>query len=93
MHPSSIADLAGFASLPAEPAPARRLSDDQRSLIQAVKALNGANLFGEDNELTFILDRASRQAIVRIVNKKTREVVEQIPAEYVVRMAAEMKRD
>jgi uncharacterized FlaG/YvyC family protein len=42
-------------------------------------------LFGHDNELTFVLDRASRRAVVRIVNRDTHEVIQQIPAEYVLR--------
>ena len=69
---------------------------DQRAQIQAVKAavktLNDANQdhkFGPDNELTFFLDRASRQAVVRIVNRDTGEVVQQIPNKQVLRMAEE----
>jgi len=71
-------------------------SPDQRAQIQAVKAavktLNDApkdEKFGPDNELTFFLDRASRQAVVRIVNRNTGEVVQQIPNERVLRMAEE----
>lgn len=60
---------------------------DQRELIQAVKAVNAASLFGNDNELTFIFDRSSRRAVVRIVNKETGEVVRQIPSETVLRFA------
>ena len=80
------APVAGEASAP-KPVPA-----EQRTLIQAVKAVNAADLFGQDNELTFVLDRNSRSAVARVVNKKTHQVVEQIPAEYVLRMAEELKR-
>lgn len=61
----------------------------QRELIQAVKALNGTELFGYDSELTFVFDRESRKALVRVVDKRTREVILQIPAEEVLRMAKE----
>jgi len=57
-----------------------------------VKAVNAVELFGQNNELTFIMDRATRRAVVRIVDRKSGEVVEQIPAEYVLRMAEELKR-
>ena len=80
------------APVPAEPASPRPSTEDQRTLIQAVKAVNATEMFGQENELTFFLDRASRRAVARIVNKKTREVVQQIPAEYVLRMAEEIKR-
>jgi len=65
------------------------LATEQRQLIQAVKALNASSLFGEDRELTFILDRASHRTLVRLVDRETRKVVLQIPAEYVIRLAQE----
>ena len=46
-----------------------------------MKAVNTSGALGTDNELTYILDRASRQAVARIVNRKTGEVIEQIPSE------------
>jgi uncharacterized FlaG/YvyC family protein len=63
----------------------------QRQLIQAVKAVNGAELYGQDSELTFVFDRQTHKPLVRIVNKSTREVMMQIPPEYVLRMAEEAK--
>ncbi|MSV35606.1 MAG: hypothetical protein EXQ47_08425 [Bryobacterales bacterium] len=62
---------------------------DQRALIQAVKAVNATALFGQDHELSFVLDRNTRQVVVRVVNSDTREVVRQIPAEYILRLAEE----
>ena len=70
----------------------RPISDEQRSLIQAVKAVNASEMLGQDNELTFVFKRGVREAIVRIINRQTGEVVQQIPSEYVLRMAEEMKR-
>jgi uncharacterized FlaG/YvyC family protein len=75
-----------------EPHVTRQDAEEQRKLIHAVKAVNATDLFGQDNELTFVLDRNTRRAVVRIVNRETREVVEQIPSEYVLRMAEELKR-
>ena len=89
---SSINNLAAQVSAPAEPGAIRTLTDEQRNLIQAVKAVNASEMLGQDNELTFVLDHASRRAVTRIVNKQTGEVVEQIPAEYVLRMAEEISR-
>jgi len=92
MDVSSINPLAANLGAHAEPAAPRLPVEDQRALIQAVHAVNAAELFGQNNELTFILDRAARRAVVRIVNRETHEVVDQIPAEYVLRMAEELKR-
>jgi uncharacterized FlaG/YvyC family protein len=48
---------------------------------------------GENNELTFVLDRNTRKAVVRVVNRQTGDLVFQIPPEYVLRMAQELKRN
>ena len=92
MDISSINNLTQHVSAPAEPNAPRPVSQDQRTLIQAVKAVNASEMLGQQNELTFIMDRTSRRALVRIVNRKTGELVEQIPPEYVLRMAEELKR-
>lgn len=86
-----VGNLTAVAAVPAQSAP-QPLTDEQRSVIQAVKAVNAAELFGEDNELTFILDRASNRPALRIVSKSTHEVVAQIPAESVLQLAEELKR-
>ncbi|HEY7335279.1 MAG TPA: flagellar protein FlaG [Bryobacteraceae bacterium] len=88
---SSINSLAAQLSTPSEPVTPRQL-EEQRSLVQAIKAVNASEMLGQDNELTFVLDRAARRAVARIVNKQTGEVVDQIPAEYVLRMAEELNR-
>jgi uncharacterized FlaG/YvyC family protein len=65
------------------------LSAEQRNLIQAVKAINSAELFGQNSELTFVFDRDTRRTLVRVVDRSTHEVVMQIPAERVLEMAKE----
>ena len=92
MNISSINTVTSMVATEVDTARARPVSQDQRTLIQAVKAVNASGTLGQDNELTFILDRATRQAVVRIVSRKTGEVVDQIPAEYVLHMAEELKR-
>ncbi len=65
---------------------------DQRNLIQAVKRVNPAELFGDNSELTFVFDRDSRKTLVRVIDRTTQEVLMQIPAERVVQMAREANR-
>ena len=62
-----------------------------RDIIQAVKALNATEMFGQDNELVFQMDRQARRMVVQIVNSKTKEVLSQIPAEYVLRLNEDLK--
>jgi flagellar protein FlaG len=87
----NISSIGGPVSAPVEPAPARQLTDQQRSVVQAVKAVNSANLFGQNSQLTYVVDPASKRVVVRIVDRETGKLVEQIPAEYVLRLAEEVK--
>jgi flagellar protein FlaG len=64
---------------------------EDRQIIKAVKALNATELFGQNSELTFVLDRDTRRPLVRIVDRETREVIRQIPPEYALRMAEDFK--
>jgi len=87
----NISSIGNQIGVPAELSSPQPVSEDQRTLVQAVKAVNAAELFGQDNELTFILDRQSKRMLTRIVNRNTGDVVMQIPPEYVVRLAEEIK--
>jgi flagellar protein FlaG len=70
-------------------APAERRVD-RPELIQAVRAVNESAMFGDEYELTFSMDRGSRRTLLQLVNRETREVVRQIPPEYVIRAAREL---
>jgi uncharacterized FlaG/YvyC family protein len=59
-------------------------------LPQAVKAVNAAKLFGQDAELSFVMDREAKRLVVRLVNRDTRKVIRQVPAEEVLRTAEEL---
>ena len=63
----------------------------QRSLMQAVKAVNAAQALGSDRELTFAIDRQTRRVVVRIVDSSTGEILDQIPDEQVRQLAEKLK--
>ena len=66
----------------------------RRDVIQAVKALQKADQPGfnsQHHEMTYAIDRASRKAVLKIVNRETQEVVLQIPSEEVIRLADMVK--
>ena len=75
------------------PAPAVTLDKaaEKREVVQAVKAVNGAEMFGPENELRFQKDPETNRFVVRVVNRKTREVISQVPEEYVLRLAQDLK--
>lgn len=68
-------------------APAPAEAAERRELVKAVRAVNDVQLLGERNELTFSVDRETGKAVLRIVNRETREVVQQIPNEEALRLS------
>jgi flagellar protein FlaG len=78
------------------PAAAAATSPDQaaqgREVVQAVKALNETEMFGQDNQLEFQRDQASRRMVIRVINRKTNEVISQVPPEYVLRLAQDLQK-
>ena len=85
MNVSSIGSQNNASS---SPTPA---SAEQRAAIQTVKAIDPQELFGEDSEFRYIFDRKLQEMIVRVIDQKTGDVKLQIPAEYLVQLAEEMK--
>ena len=76
----------------AEPVAPVDSAAEAREVVQAIKALNGTEMFGSENELRFQRDLSTQRMVVRLVNRKTREVVTQVPAEYVLRLAQDRER-
>jgi len=65
---------------------------ENRQVVQAVKAVNGTEMFGPENELSFQKDPETHRFVVRVINRKTREVLSQVPEEYVLRLAEDLKK-
>ena len=65
---------------------------EQRGLIEAVALINKSELLGQDKEMTFQMDRDTGRPVIRVVNRQTREVVQQIPAEYVLNVAKALEQ-
>jgi uncharacterized FlaG/YvyC family protein len=78
---------------PHAPAPTATVDKavEQREVIQAVKAINGTEMFGPENQLNFQRDAATGRMVVKVVNRKTRKVVSQVPSEAVLRLAVGIK--
>ncbi|MCL4795998.1 MAG: flagellar protein FlaG [Bryobacteraceae bacterium] len=64
---------------------------EQQQLIKAVEAVNEAQLFGESTELTFTFDRHTNKLILQLIDRETREIVRQIPPEFLLRLAEDLR--
>lgn len=65
----------------------RQLATERRELVKAIKAIDAIELFGENYELTFVMDRDTHRPLLRIIDRQTREVIRQLPAEDTLRLA------
>jgi uncharacterized FlaG/YvyC family protein len=77
-------------------AAAVRTSEDasQRAkLVQAVKVVNESKTLGENNELTFVLDRATGRTLTRVIDRNTQEVVLQLPLDSVLTLAEQLRQN
>jgi flagellar protein FlaG len=64
----------------------------QSRLVQAVKSVNQSGIFGNSDELSFSVDQSTRRPVIRLINKDTKEVIRQMPPEYVLRLSEDSAR-
>lgn len=60
---------------------------ENRELIRMVKEVDAPELFGQDSELVFARDQDTQRMVVRVVNRRTDQVVMQLPPDYILRLA------
>ena len=70
--------------------PAERQS--LRDVLNSVRSLNEAGVAGEGREIAFSIDRVTRLPVVKVVDVNSKEVVVQWPADYVLRLAANLEK-
>ena len=63
------------------------IAAQNRELIQAVRSINATEHFGMESALTFTMDRKTLKPVIRVINSKTKEVIQQLPPEYVLELA------
>lgn len=96
MAQNSITPVQGLASaaLPTAP-PAIPTSEERalnRSVSAAVQTVNDAGYPGEGREVTFSLDQATKQPVIKVVDTLTKEVIQQWPPEYLHQLAADAQK-
>jgi len=61
-----------------------------RDVVKAVQALNKAEMFGAGYELSFSLDGRTQEAIIRIVDKTTRQAIAQVLPPHVLSLLEQL---
>jgi uncharacterized FlaG/YvyC family protein len=88
-------DVTSLNRTPALPATAPvapvEIAAENREVVRAVQALNASEMLGHD-ELVFQRDQKTQRMLVQVVDRKTKEVVSQVPPEYILSLAAELPK-
>ncbi len=61
---------------------------ESRELARAVRKLNDAAVLPDSRELSMSIDPKTKIPVVRVLDAVTHEVLDQLPAEYVLRVTA-----
>lgn len=80
----------GRAVSPQAAAVSADAASQRRPLLQAIKSVNQSGTLGR-NQLVFLVDSQTHRPIIRVEDRETHEVVLQIPPEYVLRLAQNLK--
>ncbi len=66
----------------------QKLPATQKRLEQAVERVNRAEAFGSGKEVRFAVDDVTKRFVMQVVDRETREVIQQLPPRQVMRVAA-----
>jgi flagellar protein FlaG len=94
MDVSSISLLGLHQAATQNPGPTYTADEraEQSRLVQAVRAVNESGIFGSSDELQFSIDQSTKRPVIKLIDKDTRQVVRQIPPEYILRLAEDTDR-
>ena len=85
-----ITALQGVAPTPAPVPSGTEHAAENREIVTAIKSINATELAGSNSELTFVFERFTGRPLIRLVDRTTRNVIQQIPPEYMLRWAEEI---
>lgn len=89
MSTSSIQPVGySLPSVPSVPVSVQEAAE-RRKVMQAAKAVNESGVLGQ-NQLVFLVDRATHRSIIRVEDRDTHAVIFQAPPEYVLRLAEDL---
>ncbi len=57
-----------------------------RELVAALEALGGTNVIAQGREIAFLFEQRAGRTVIRIIDRATGDVIQQLPAAYVVRL-------
>ena len=89
----SGATLSNISLPEAQPAVAAQNRARTQAVAAAVRTINESGIVGPDRQVTFSTDAATRELVVRVVDKQSKEGLGQGPAEYARKLAREYRKE
>src|SRR5690348_5048477 len=88
--PVNRADL----SVPlASPTTSLDWTTNDRQIVSAVQWLKQAEWLGQERELTYLRDPKTGHFIIKILDRQTGDVIDQIPPETILRLVTELQAE
>jgi uncharacterized FlaG/YvyC family protein len=88
--PVSATASAATANPTTKPGVNQETATARRALATAARVVNASEVLGQQNELVFSLDPTSHRIVAQIVDRETKQLVEQVPPEYILKIAQEL---
>ena len=64
-----------------------------QALVSAVQSLNQSGIAGAGREVTYSTDSATKQLVIQVVDRQSKEVIVQWPSDYALQMAQEFQKE
>jgi uncharacterized FlaG/YvyC family protein len=66
--------------------------DPTTQIIHAIRQLNKAEFMGDGRELKFTRDEETQRPVIKIVNRETGEVIDEVPPQNILHMLADLDK-
>jgi uncharacterized FlaG/YvyC family protein len=63
------------------------------AIVSAVQTINKAGIAGTNREVTYSTDSATRQLVISVVDRQSKEVIVQWPSAYALEMAQDYQKE
>lgn len=64
-----------------------------QALVSAVQVLNQSGIAGADREVTYSKSSATKQLVIQVVDKQSKQVILQWPSDYAIEMAQDYLKE
>jgi uncharacterized FlaG/YvyC family protein len=85
--------LSNISPPEAQPSVAAQNRARAQAIAAAVRTINESGIVGPDRQVTFSTDAASRELVVRVVDKQSKDVLVQWPSDYALNLAQEYRKE